>query len=112
MVRIGFESQIRLRNIPPEIDLPGQGFTKQRMRASEGRQTIGGKTYNILTYKTAIAAARTGTIESGRSKRGRRPGPAIAAEPLVPQNPLNMNDPFESFFNDPWPMGVFRARSS
>ena len=37
------------------------------MRASdsEARQTIGGKTYNVGTYKTAIAAVRTGMIEIG-----------------------------------------------
>ena len=46
VVRVGFELQTRVRNIPPEIDLPGQGFTKQKMRANEARQTIGEKTYN------------------------------------------------------------------
>ena len=106
VVRVGFELQMRVRNIAPEIDLPGQGFTKQKMRASEGRQTIGGKTYNIVTYKTAIAAARTGTIELGPIEV-----PAVVLVPQSlrnrpgPQNPLNMNDPFESFFNDPWLMG-------
>ena len=34
VVRVGFEIQTRLRDIPPEIDLPGQGFTKQKMRAT------------------------------------------------------------------------------
>ena len=58
VVRVGFELQTRVRNIPPELDLPGQGFTKQKMRANESRQTIGEKTYTVITYKTAIAAAR------------------------------------------------------
>ncbi len=106
VVRVGFELQTRVRNIAPEIDLPGQGFTKQKMRASEGRQMIGGKTYNIVTYKTAIAAARTGTIEIGPVEV-----PAVVLVPQstrnrpFPQNPLNMNDPLDSFFNDPWLMG-------
>jgi len=106
VVRVGFELQTRVRNIAPELDLPGQGFTKQKMRASEGRQTIGGKTYNIVTYKTAIAAARTGTIEIGPVEI-----PAVVLVPQsqrnrpFPQNPLNMNDPLDSFFNDPWLMG-------
>ena len=106
VVRVGFELQTRVRNIPPEIDLPGQGFTKQKMRASEARQVIGGKTYNIVTYKTAIAAARTGPIEIGPVEV-----PAVVLIPQsqrnrpFPQNPLNMNDPLDSFFNDPWLMG-------
>jgi hypothetical protein len=107
VVRVGFELQTRVRYIPPEIDLPGQGFTKQKMRASEARQTIGEKTYNIITYKTAIAAARTGTIEIGPVEI-----PAVVLVPQsqrsrpFPQNPLGMNDPaLEDFFNDPWLTG-------
>jgi len=107
VVRVGFELQTRVRNIAPEIDLPGQGFTKQKMRASEARQTIGEKTYNIITYKTAIAAARTGTIEIGPVEI-----PAVVLVPQsqrnrpFPQNPLGMNDPaLEDFFNDPWLTG-------
>ena len=65
VVRVGFEMQTRVRNVPPELDLSGQGFTKQKMRMSEARQNIGGRTYHVLTYKTAIAAARAGPIEIG-----------------------------------------------
>jgi len=107
VVRAGFEIQIRVRNIAPELDLPGQGFTKQKMRASEGRQTIGQKTYTTVSYKTAIAAARTGTIEIGPVEI-----PAVVLMPQAqrnrpfPQNPLGMNDPaLEDFFNDPWLTG-------
>lgn len=107
VVRVGFEVQTRVRNLPPEIDLPGQGFTKQKMRMSESRQAIGGKTYHVVTYKTAIAAARAGPIDIGPVE--------IGAVVLVPQtqrirpfqqNPFGLNDPnFDSFFNDPWLMG-------
>jgi hypothetical protein len=72
------------------------------MRAKESRQTIGEKTYNIVTYKSAIAAARTGPIEIGPLEI-----PMVIMAPVrnrAPQNPLNPNDPFESFFNDPWLM--------
>jgi len=105
VVRVGFET--RVRNIPPELDLPGQGFTKQKMRASEARQTIGQKTYHVVTYKTAIAAARTGTIEIGPVEV-----PAVVMVPQsqrnrsFPQNPLGLNDPtLDNFFNDPWLSG-------
>jgi oxygen tolerance protein BatD len=104
VVRVGFEIQTRLRDIPPEIDLPGQGFTKQKMRASEARQMIGQKTYHVVTYKTAIAAVRTGTIEIGPVEV-----PAVVMVPQsqrsrsFPQNPLGLNDPtLDNFFNDPW----------
>lgn len=107
VVRVGFEIQTRVRNIAPEIDLPGQGFTKQKMRASETRQTIGQKTYQVVTYKTAIAAARTGTIEIGPVEV-----PAVVMVPQsqrnrsFPQNPLGLNDPtLDNFFNDPWLTG-------
>jgi hypothetical protein len=104
VLRVGFEIQTRLRDIPPEIDLPGQGFTKQKMRASEARQMIGQKTYHVVTYKTAIAAVRTGTIEIGPVEV-----PAVVMVPQsqrsrsFPQNPLGLNDPtLDNFFNDPW----------
>jgi BatD DUF11 like domain len=107
VVRVGFEIQTRVRNIPPELDLPGQGFTKQKMRASEARQTIGQKTYHVVAYKTAIAAARTGTIEIGPVEV-----PAVVLVPQsqrnrsFPQNPLGLNDPtLDNFFNDPWLTG-------
>jgi len=107
VVRVGFEIQTRVRNIPPEIDLPGQGFTKQKMRATETRQTIGQRTYHVVTYKTAIAAARTGTIEIGPVEI-----PAVVLVPQsqrnrsFPQNPLGLNDPtLDNFFNDPWLAG-------
>ena len=106
VVRVGFEIQTRVRDIAREIDLPGQGFTKQKMRATEARQTIGQRTYQIVTYRTAIAAARTGTIEIGpveipavvmvQSQRNRS----------FPQNPSGLNDPtLDNFFNDPWLTG-------
>jgi hypothetical protein len=104
VVRVGFEIQTRVRELPPEIDLPGQGFTKQKMRASEAQQVIGGKTYQVVTYKTAIAAARTGTIEIGPVEI-----PAVVMVPQSsrnrssPQNPFGLSDPtLNNFFNDPW----------
>ena len=104
VVRVGFEIQTRLRDISPEIDLPGQGFTKEKMRATEARQMIGQKTYHVVTYKTAIAAVRTGTIEIGPIEI-----PAVVMVPQsqrnrsFPQNPLGLNDPtLDNFFNDPW----------
>ena len=108
VVRVGFEIHVRLaRTLPDELDLSGQGFTKQKMRSSETQQTIGGKTSHVVAYKTAIAAARTGPIEIGPVEI-----PVIIMVPQsprnrsFPQNPLGLNDPnLDSFFNDPWLMG-------
>ncbi|HEX7516275.1 MAG TPA: BatD family protein [Chthoniobacterales bacterium] len=109
VVRIGLEIHVRLaRTLPDEFDLSGQGLTKQKMRASEAQQTIGGKTYHIVTYKTAIAAVRTGPIEIGPVEL-----PAVIMVPQssrnrsFPQNPLNLDDPaLDNFFNDPWLMAT------
>jgi hypothetical protein len=107
VVRIGFEIHVRLaRPLPAELDLPGQGFTKEKMRPNETQQTIGGKTYLVVTYKTAIAAVRTGPIEIGPVEI-----PVVIMVPQssrnrsFPQNPFNLNDPaLDNFFNDPWLM--------
>ena len=104
-VRVGFEIQTRLRSpLPPELDLPGQGFTKQKMGVTEGQQRIGERTYNVVIYKTAIAAVRTGTIEIGPVEI-----PVLIMVPQSqrnrssPQNPFGLNDPtLDNFFNDPW----------
>lgn len=104
VVRVGFESQVRLRNIDQQVELPGQGFTKQKMRASESQQAIGGKTYHVVTYKTAIAAARAGPIEIGPIEI-----PAVVVVPQqrsrLPQNPFGNDPMLDNFFNDPWLMG-------
>ncbi len=105
VVRLGFEIHVRLaRSLPGELDLSGQGFTKEKMHPGETQQTIGDKTYHVVTYKTAIAAVRTGPIEIGPVE--------IPAVIMVPQSSGNgsfrqnpLNDPtFDNFFNDPWLM--------
>jgi hypothetical protein len=109
VVRIGLEIHTRLRSpLPSELELPGQGFTKQKMRPTETQQSIGGKTYYVVTYKTAIAAARAGPIEIGPVEI-----PAVVLvpqerrnRPFSQQDPFGMNDPMlDNFFNDPWLLG-------
>lgn len=104
VVRVGIASQLRLRDMAQQIDLPGQGFTKQPVRVSEAQQAIGGKTYYVRTFKTAIAAVRAGPIEIGPVEV-----PAIVVvpqqRPRLPQNPFGNDPMLDSFFNDPWLMG-------
>src|SRR5206468_8680031 len=67
-IRMGFDPRVRPRLIePPEIT--GQGFTAQKLQqAGENTETISGRLYEVVTYKTAIAAARAGKFEIGPVK--------------------------------------------
>src|SRR6266403_4511666 len=67
-IRMGFDPRIRPRLIePPEIN--GQGFTAQKLQQSgQTSETINGRPYDVVTYKTAIAAARAGKFELGPVK--------------------------------------------
>lgn len=104
-VRIGFNVRTPVESLGNGIDLTGQGFTTQKMR--EPRQTIEtirGKSYQVFTFKTAIAPARAGNIVIG----------PVQISPIVrmPQtlnrgrngmrDPFSLNDPFfDNFFSDP-----------
>jgi len=105
-IRLGFDP----RTHPRLIDLPeitGQGFTAHKLlQSGENRETISGRTYDVVTFKTAIAAARTGNFEIGPVK--------AKAQVLTPRRPssprsrspfdlFNLDDPFsDPFFSDPF----------
>ena len=105
-IRLGFDPRAH----PRLIDLPeitGQGFTAQKLQQSgENRETISGRTYDVVTFKTAIAAARAGNFEIGPVK--------AKAQVLTPRRPssprsrspfdlFNLDDPFsDPFFSDPF----------
>ena len=106
-VRLGFNSLARARPTDgPEI--AGQGFTMQKLQQSEQPrlETINGNTYQVLTFKTAIAAARPGKFEVGPVQAG-----AIVAvqrkqsgsRSRSPFDILDSDDPFsDPFFHDPF----------
>ncbi len=107
-IRMGFDPRVRPRLIePPEIT--GQGFTAQKLQqAGENTETIGGRLYEVVTYKTAIAAARAGKFEIGPVKAKaqvvvpRRPS-APRARPRSPFDLLDQDDPFsDPFFSNPF----------
>src|SRR5438034_6360540 len=105
-IQLGFDPRARPRLIEgPEIG--GQGFTAQKLQQSgENLETIGGRTYDVVTFKTAIAAARVGRFEIGPVK--------AKAQVLTPRRPssprsrspfdlFNLDDPFsDPFFSDPF----------
>ncbi len=111
-IRMGFDARVHPRLVePPEIT--GQGFTSQKLQQSgQNLETISGRPYEVVTFKTAIAAARAGKFELG---------PVTAkAQVVVPRrrNAPRSRSPFDLFdlddpFSDPFfsnPFGQFGER--
>jgi BatD DUF11 like domain len=107
-IRMGFDPRVRPRLIePPEIT--GQGFTAQKLQQSaENTETIGGRLYDVVTYKTAIAAARAGKFEIGPVKA--KAQVVIPRRPTTPRSRarspfdlFDLDDPFsDPFFSNPF----------
>src|SRR5881409_2812592 len=105
-IRLGFDPRAHPKLLEgPEIS--GQGFTAHKLQQSgENRETISGRTYDVVTFKTAIAAARAGNFQIGPVK--------AKAQVLTPRRPssprsrspfdlFNLDDPFsDPFFADPF----------
>jgi hypothetical protein len=105
VVRIGFNVRTPVESLGNGAEITGQGFTAQKMR--EPRQTIetiGGRTYQIFTFKTALSPARSGKIEVGPVQVNavvRIPRPNSRSQSM-PRDLFDMNDPFmDNFFRDP-----------
>ena len=107
-IRMGFDPRVRPRLIePPEIT--GQGFTAQKLQESgQNSETINGRPYDVVTYKTAIAAARAGKFEVGPVKAKAQvlvPRARSAPRPRSrsPFDLFDLNDPFsDPFFSNPF----------
>src|SRR5207302_2292708 len=108
-IRLGFDPRAhgRLEDGP---ELSSQGFTTQKLQQTrENLETIGGRTYQVYSFKTAIAAARPGKFEIGpvTAKAAivlpRRPTAPRTTRPRSPFDLFNSDDPFsDPFFNDPF----------
>ena len=107
-VRMGFDPRVRPRLVePPEIT--GQGFTAQKLQQSgENTETISGRPYEVVTFKTAIAAARAGKFEIGPVKAKAqvvvpRRQSAPRSRPRSPFDLFDQDDPFsDPFFSNPF----------
>src|SRR3984893_14007365 len=106
-IRLGFDPHAR-----PELtdapEIAGQGFTTQKLQQSQHNlETINGKSYDVVTFKTAIAATRTGKFEIGPVRaKARVSVPRRQAAPRSrsrsPFDLFNLDDPFsDPFFADP-----------
>ena len=107
-IRLGFDPHAR-----PELadgpEIAGQGFTTQKLQqAQHNLETINGKSYDVLTFKTAIAATRTGKFEIGPVRaKARVSVPRRQAAPRSrsrsPFDLFNLEDPFsDPSFADPF----------
>src|SRR5438128_8225267 len=104
-IRMGFDPRVRPRLIePPEIT--GQGFTAQKLQESgQNSETINGRPYDVVTYKTAIAAARAGKFEVGPVKAKAQVLVPRARSAPRPRSPFgfDLDDPFsDPFFSNPF----------
>src|SRR5205085_11258245 len=108
-IRLGFDPRARGR-LQDGPELSGQGFTTQKLQQPrENLETIGGRTYQVYTFKTAIAAARPGKFEVGPVTAKavvvlpRRPSTSPRTRPRSPFDLFNLDDPFsDPFFSDPF----------
>src|SRR5437667_2779592 len=108
-IRLGFDPRARGR-LQDGPELSGQGFTTQKLQQPrENLETIGGRTYQVYTFKTAIAAARPGKFEIGPVTAKavvvlpRRPTAPRTTRPRSPFDLFNLDDPFsDPFFSDPF----------
>ena len=107
-IRLGFDPRAHPKLVDgPEIT--GQGFTAQKLQQSqENLETLNGRSYDVVTFKTAVAAARAGKFEIGPVK--------AKAQVSLPRTPstsrsrsrspfdlFNLDDPFsDPFFADPF----------
>src|SRR6266498_2478763 len=104
-IRMGFDARVHPRLTEPP-DITGQGFTAQKLQqSSQNLETINGRPFEVVTFKTAIAAARAGKFEIGPVKAkaqvltARRPNTPRSRSPF---DLFNLDDPFsDPFFSDP-----------
>jgi hypothetical protein len=107
-IRLAFDPRVRPRLIePPEIT--GQGFTAEKLQqSSQNSETINGRPYDVVSYKTAIAAARAGKFEIGPvTAKAQVIVPRARSAPRSrtrsPFDLFDLDDPFsDPFFSNPF----------
>jgi hypothetical protein len=105
-IRLGFDPRVHPK-LAEGPKITGQGFTTQKLQQpQQNLETIGGRSYDVLTFRTAIAAARTGKFEIGPAQASAVvviPRRQSSTRPRSPLDLFNMDDPFsDPFFSDPF----------
>ena len=104
-IRLGINTRVPHRLIEGAT-LSGQGFTAQRTpNPEQSIESINGRSYEIVTFKTAITAVRSGPLEiAAKDARAIVQVPQRGgSRPRSPFDIFGMDDPFtDPFFNDPF----------
>ena len=105
-IRVGFDPRVHPK-LADGPEITGQGFTTQKLQQpQQNLETVGGRSYDVLTFKTAIAAARAGKFEIGPAQASAIviiPRRQSSTRPRSPLDLFNMDDPFaDPFFSDPF----------
>jgi hypothetical protein len=105
-IRMGFDARVHPRLTEPP-DIAGQGFTAQKLQqSSQNLETINGRPFEVVTFKTAIAAARAGKFEIGPVKAKAQvvvPRRRNAPRSRSPFDLFDLDDPFsDPFFSNPF----------
>jgi BatD DUF11 like domain len=105
-IRMGFDARVHPRLTEPP-DITGQGFTAQKLQqSSQNLETINGRAFEVVTFKTAIAAARAGKFEIGPVKAKAQvvvPRRRSAPRSRSPFDLFDLDDPFsDPFFSNPF----------
>ncbi len=105
-IRLGISTRVPHRLIEGAT-LSGQGFTAQRMpNPGQTMESINGRSYEVVTFKTAITAVRSGKLEiAAKDAKAivQIPRRASGTRPRSPFDIFGMDDPFsDPFFNDPF----------
>src|SRR5215471_12787670 len=105
-IKMGFDARVHPRLLEPP-DITGQGFTSQKLQqSSQNLETINGRPYEVVTFKTAIAAARAGKFEIGPVKAKAQvvvPRRRNAPRGRSPFDLFDLDDPFsDPFFSNPF----------
>ena len=105
VLKLCLNPRVRFQAID-QLDINAQGLTVQKLtKSGESMEAINGATYNVITFKTAIAAARTGKFEI--------PAMEVKAVALFPdrqpstRNPRGPRSPFDIFNMDPFDDSLF-----
>jgi hypothetical protein len=105
-IKMGFDARVHPRLTEPP-DITGQGFTAQKLQqSSQNLETINGRPFEVVTFKTAIAAARAGKFEIGPVKAKAQvvvPRRRNAPRSRSPFDLFDLDDPFsDPFFSNPF----------
>jgi hypothetical protein len=105
-IRMGFDARVHPRLTEPP-DITGQGFTAQKLQqSSQNLETINGRPFEVVTFKTAIAAARAGKFQIGPVKAKAQvvvPRRRNAPRSRSPFDLFDLDDPFsDPFFSNPF----------